>query len=104
VFSHVTVGSYEESVCQRGLNWKGAGDMKAIYIIGIILIILGAIALANQAITYTKSEKEIALGPVDLAVKEKESIPLSPILGGSAVAGGIVLTIIGYKTKKTQDK
>jgi hypothetical protein len=65
--------------------------------IGIILIVLGAIALAYQGITYTTHQKVIDLGPLKASVEKEKTIPLPPVLGGLALAGGIVLVIVGTR-------
>ena len=74
--------------------------MKPIMLIGIVLIILGVVALAYQGITYTSREKIIDIGPIHATADTKKTIPLSPILGGVALVGGIVLVISGIKAKK----
>ena len=71
--------------------------MKAISIIGLILIIVGVIALASEGITYTKTEKVLDIGPIQATQKHKKTIPISPIAGGAAVAAGVVLVIVGAK-------
>jgi uncharacterized membrane protein len=71
--------------------------MKTATIIGIALIILGVVALAYEGISYTTREKIIDLGPLKATVDKKETIPLSPVLGGLALAGGIVLVLVGAK-------
>ncbi len=71
--------------------------MKPIMVIGIILIILGLFALAYQGITYTTREKVIDIGPIQATKKTEKTIPLPPILGGAALACGIVLVIVGSK-------
>lgn len=65
--------------------------------IGIILIVLGVIALAYQGITYTTRQKVIDLGPLKASVEKEKTIPLPPVLGGLALAGGIVLVIAGAR-------
>jgi hypothetical protein len=72
--------------------------MKAATIVGIALIILGVVAFAYQGITYTTQEKVIDLGPVQATVEKKETIPLTPLLGGLALVGGIVLLVAGART------
>lgn len=74
--------------------------MKQLMIIGILLIALGVMALAYEGITYTSREKIIDIGPIQATQETKKTIPLSPILGGVALAGGIVLVIIGIGAKK----
>ena len=74
--------------------------MKPIMLIGIVLIVLGVVALAYQGITYTSREKIIDIGPIHATADTKKTIPLSPILGGVALVGGIVLVISGIRAKK----
>ena len=68
--------------------------MKSLAIVGIILIVLGGVALAYQGITYTTNEKVVDLGPLKVEAKREKTIPLPPILGAVALAGGIVLLIV----------
>jgi uncharacterized membrane protein HdeD (DUF308 family) len=68
-------------------------------IVGIILIILGIVALIFGGISYTKSEKVIDLGPIEATAEKKKTIPLPPILGAIALVGGIALLLVGSKKK-----
>ena len=77
--------------------------MKPIMLIGIVLIVLGVVALAYQGITYTSREKIIDIGPIQATHETKKTIPLSPILGGVALAGGIVLVIRNWSQKISPD-
>jgi hypothetical protein len=65
-----------------------------IKLIGIALIILGVIALVYEGITYTTRDKIIDIGPFKAEVKREKTIPLSPLVGVAAVAGGIVLLLV----------
>jgi hypothetical protein len=65
--------------------------MKAPLVIGILLIVIGVMSLVFQGITYTTKEDVIDLGPVNVTTETKKSVPLPPILGGIALAGGILL-------------
>ncbi len=67
--------------------------MRPLAILGIILIALGAVALAYQGITYTTSEKVVDLGPLKVEAKKEKTIPLPPVLGGVALVVGLVLLI-----------
>jgi uncharacterized membrane protein len=67
--------------------------MRPLAIVGIILIVLGVVALAYQGITYTTREKVVDLGPLKVEAKREKTIPLPPILGGVALIGGVVLLI-----------
>jgi len=68
-----------------------------IMLLGIALIVLGVVAFAYQGITYTTRENVINLGPLQASVDTKKTIPLSPLLGGLALAGGFVLVIVGTR-------
>ena len=74
--------------------------MKPVTLVGIALIILGVLALAYQGITYTTREKVIDLGPLQASVDKKKSIPLSPIVGAVALAGGVALVIVGARKSR----
>jgi hypothetical protein len=71
--------------------------MKSITIYGIVLIVLGALALGYQGITYTSRKNIIDIGSFEATTDTKKTIPLPPILGGLALAGGIILVVIGRK-------
>lgn len=73
--------------------------MNSTTVVGIVLIILGVLALAYQGITYTKTEEVIDIGPFKATAETQKTIPLSPLLGGLALAGGVVLVIVGNKKK-----
>jgi len=66
-------------------------------LVGIALIILGIVAFAFQGITYTSREKIIDIGPFQASADTQKTIPLSPLLGGLALAGGIALVVCGAR-------
>jgi len=66
---------------------------------GIVLIVLGALALAYQGIRYTTREKVIDFGPLQVTASERKSIPLPPIVGGVALVAGIALVLADRKKK-----
>jgi hypothetical protein len=65
---------------------------------GIILIVLGLVALIAGGISYTTQDKVFDAGPIHASVEKHHSIPLSPIAGGAAVLVGLVLIVSGKKT------
>jgi len=71
--------------------------MKPITIAGIILIILGLIALAYQGITYTSKEEALKVGPIKVISEKERTIPLSPVVGAAALGAGILLVIVGVR-------
>jgi hypothetical protein len=73
--------------------------MKPLAIAGIILIVLGIAALAYQGFTYTTRETIVDLGPIHATADREKTIPLPPILGAAAVAGGVVLLVLGIRKR-----
>jgi hypothetical protein len=66
---------------------------------GIILIVLGVVALAYGGITYTTREKVLDVGPIEATAERRETIPLPPVLGALALVGGIALLIAGSRRR-----
>jgi uncharacterized membrane protein len=71
--------------------------MKPAGIVGIILIAIGIIALAYGGFTYTKREKVIDAGPLQVSADKEKTVPFPPVLGGICLVGGIVLVIFGSR-------
>lgn len=64
-------------------------------VLGILLIVLSALALAYQGVTYTKQEKVIDLGPIKATAEHQETIPIPPWVGGVGLAAGVVMLVAG---------
>jgi hypothetical protein len=75
----------------------GGQSMAGLRIVAIALIVLGVIAFAYQGITYTKREKVLEVGPITATKESKETIPLPPVLGGLALAGGVALLVFSTR-------
>jgi hypothetical protein len=73
--------------------------MKTASVVGIALVVIGLIALVYGGISYTSREKVIDLGPIEATRETQETIPLPPILGAVALAGGVILLVTGAKGK-----
>jgi hypothetical protein len=71
--------------------------MKPITWAGILLVVLGGLALAYQGFTYTHQEKVLDLGPIHATAEKQERVSIPPILGGLALLGGVVLLVVGGK-------
>jgi len=71
--------------------------MRSTMLVGILLILVGVVALAYQGITYTTREKVLDIGPIEATAEKEKTIPLPPLLGGLALAGGIALVVVGAK-------
>jgi hypothetical protein len=67
--------------------------------LGIVLVVLGLVALVYQGITYTTRETVIDFGPLHATADREKTIPLPPVFGVIAVAGGIALLVgVGKRT------
>jgi UDP-N-acetylmuramyl pentapeptide phosphotransferase/UDP-N-acetylglucosamine-1-phosphate transferase len=71
--------------------------MKTYALTGIILIVVGIIALVYQGITYTTREKVVDIGPIQMTAEKTKTLPMSPILGGIAIVSGIVVLVMGNR-------
>jgi hypothetical protein len=57
------------------------------------------VALLYQGVTYTTRETVIDVGPVHATADRQKTLPLPPVLGGAALAGGVVLLIVGVRKR-----
>jgi hypothetical protein len=73
--------------------------MKQMAIVGVVLIGLGVAALVYQGVTYTSRETVIDLGPLHATADRQKTVPLPPVLGIAAVAGGVALLIAGARKR-----
>ncbi len=72
--------------------------MKPIVLAGIILIVLGVIALSYHGVTYKTHEQIVKIGPLEATKETEKTVPFPPALEALALGGGIVLVIIGLKS------
>jgi uncharacterized membrane protein HdeD (DUF308 family) len=68
--------------------------MRTRVLIGVLLIVFGVFALAYQGISYTQHKKVLDLGSVQATKKTEKEIPLPPVVGVAALAGGILLLVV----------
>jgi hypothetical protein len=73
--------------------------MKSITAVGIMLAVLGVLALAYQGFSYTRQEKVLDIGPIHATADTREHVSLPPVVGGLALAAGVVLLVVGAKQK-----
>jgi TRAP-type C4-dicarboxylate transport system permease small subunit len=68
--------------------------MDAIKIVAVVLIVAGILGLAYGSFSFTKETHEAKIGPLELSVKEKETINIPVWAGvGAIVVGGILLFV-----------
>ena len=71
--------------------------MKPVVLGGMLLILLGIIALSYNRITYTTEEKIAEIGPLKATAEREKSIPLPPVLGGLLLIAGIGMVVVGSR-------
>ncbi len=73
--------------------------MRAKVIFGIVLIVLGILAMIYQGIPYSSQRDTIRLGPVQTSVETRKVIAMPRAVGGLIVAGGVALVVTALKKK-----
>ncbi len=71
--------------------------MTPLRIAGLILIIAGALGLAYGSFSYTKETHEAKLGPIELSIKDKETVNVPVWAGAGAIVIGVVLLVVRSK-------
>jgi len=73
--------------------------MKAATMVGILLIVLGIVGFAVGGVTFTHEKKDVDLGPLQVSHKEKNTVPISPILSTIALVAGVGLVVVGARSR-----
>ena len=71
--------------------------MNGIKLAALVLIVLGGIALAIGSFSYTKQTEQVKLGPLELSVKQKQTVNLPVWLGAGVLIAGVLLLLAGNK-------
>ena len=72
--------------------------MSVIKIVAIALIVVGVLGLAYGSFSYTKETHDVKLGPIELSIKDKETINVPVWAGvGAIVVGGLLLFFVSKK-------
>jgi uncharacterized membrane protein len=77
--------------------------MRPISLIGVVLIVLGLVALVYQRVTYTKRDTIVDIGPIHATAEREHTVPLPPIVGIVSVAAGVVLLVAGRRRGDPDD-
>jgi len=72
-------------------------NTKSLIQFGIALIFLALAAFIYSGVSLTSREKLVEYGPMQATAEINSVVPLSPIVGGLVLVGGIVLVVVGVK-------
>ena len=70
--------------------------MRPLVLVGLILAVLGLIALAVPSFTFFTTERVADVGFLRIDISRPHTIVFNPIVGGIALAAGIVLALWGF--------
>jgi hypothetical protein len=73
--------------------------VKPTTIAGFVLLVFGFVALLAGGFTYTKDDKVVDVGPFEATVERRERVSIPPIVGGLAIAAGVVLLFVGSRQR-----
>lgn len=68
--------------------------------LGLVLIVVGLVALVLPYITFTKQEKVLDIGPIKATAEKQENIPVSPLVGGVIFVAGAAIVIVSMSGRK----
>ena len=63
-------------------------------IVGFLLLVAGILAVVYGGISYNRQKTVLDLGPIQATATEQRNIPISPIVGGIAIVGGLALLFV----------
>ncbi len=73
--------------------------MKNAVIIGIALIVIGAVVLGYDHYSYTTKEQVLQIGPITATAEKTHTVSLPPVLGWLLVVGGLCRLVFGISKK-----
>ena len=65
--------------------------------LGFVLVAFGVIVLLYGGISYNRERTVLDVGPFKATATEQKNVPFSPILGGIALLGGVLLLVVPRK-------
>jgi uncharacterized membrane protein YdcZ (DUF606 family) len=83
-----------------GFGWHvmQGSSMNSIKLVGVALIVLGALGLVYGGFSYTKDTTALKVGPLEMTVQEKKTVNVPLWAGiGAIVVGGVLLVMGGKK-------
>ena len=73
--------------------------MNVRHVVGIALVVIGLVSLLLGGFRWTEQKTVVDIGPLKATTTEHKTLPIPPIVGGLALAGGIVLLVVSSKRR-----
>lgn len=73
--------------------------MIVLRLFALLLIVAGAVGLAAGEFRYTEERTALKAGPLELTVKDEETVAIPVWAGGGAIALGVVLLLVGGRKR-----
>jgi uncharacterized membrane protein YidH (DUF202 family) len=71
--------------------------MSAVKIVAVVLVVAGILGLMYGTFSYTKETHDVKLGPLELSVKEKQTVNVPIWAGVGAIVAGGGLLLLAYR-------
>ena len=71
--------------------------MKPLSIAGLVLLVLGTLALLYGGLSYTSKDTIVDAGPIHITADKKHGVAVPPLVGALLLAGGVALLVMGRK-------
>ena len=68
--------------------------MSGLRVVGLVLVVIGIVALVWGGVFWTRDETVIDAGPIEVNTEQREGVALPPILGVGALVAGIALLVV----------
>jgi hypothetical protein len=69
-------------------------------VLGIVLVVLGALGLHFRAIPYTTKEKVLDLGPISATAERQQEIAIPPVASGVVLGVGVLLLLVPARRRR----
>ena len=73
--------------------------MSARRIVGLVLVVVGLVALIWGGVFWTDRDTVLDAGPLQVQTEDREGVALPPVLGAIALIGGIVLMALPSRSR-----
>ncbi|MCE0523896.1 MAG: hypothetical protein LV480_13390 [Methylacidiphilales bacterium] len=66
---------------------------------GVLLIVIGVLALVYQGFSYTQTKQDAKLGPVEIQHQESHNVTIPPVVGVVCIVAGVAAFLVGGRGK-----